>query len=201
MALPQGYIEKDSYTEEEYLRWEEDAPYKAEYVRGEIRAMSGGTDDHAAIIFSLSVALGNALKGRDCRGLSSDMKILTPRGTFRYPDVTVVCGPRHYHGRGRSAITNPLVVVEVLSDSTEATDQGEKLREYQMLDSLQHYLLVDQHEARIEMYTREKEDGHWDYVSVEGLAGILTLSALSITLALADIYEGIEFDPLAASGE
>jgi Uma2 family endonuclease len=200
MALPQRYIEKDSYTEEEYLRWEEDAPYKSEYVRGEISAMSGGTIDHGALSVNVAAELRAALRGRGCRVLSSDVKVRTPRGTFRYPDASVICGPPQYHNRSRVVITNPLLIVEVLSDSTEATDQGEKLREYQMLDSLQHYLLVSQHEARVELYTR-KDDGHWDYVAVEGLNGILTLSSLSITLTLADIYEGIEFDSLAGQGE
>lgn len=194
MALPQRYIEKDYYTEEEYLRWEEDAPYKSEYVRGEIRAMSGGTDYHGAISISVGAELRAALKGRDCLTMSSDVKIRTLRGTFRYPDVTVTCGPRRYHGRGRSVITNPLVVVEVLSDSTAATDHGEKLREYQMLESLHHYLIVSQREPRIELYTR-KDDDHWDYQAVEGLGATLTLTALSVTLALTEIYEGIEFGP------
>ena len=192
MALPQRYLEKDCYTEEEYLRWEEDAPVKSEFSRGEIRAVSGGTDDHAAIAFNISGALSAALRGRDCRGMSSDMKVRTPRGTFRYPDVTVVCGPRQYHKRSKAVITNPLVVVEVLSDSTGATDRTEKLLEYQLIDSLQSYLLVGQNEARIEQYAR-LDNGHWDYHTTEGIGGNLTIPALDVTLSLADIYEGIEF--------
>ena len=126
--------------------------------------------------------------------MSSDMKVFTPRGAFRYPDVTVTCGARRFHGRGRSILTNPLLIVEVLPDRTSATDYGDKQREYQMVERLQHYLVVSQHEARVELYTR-KDDGHWDYLAVEGPDGVLPLSALSITLSLADIYEGIEFDP------
>ena len=142
MALPQRYIEKDFYTEDEYLRWEEDAPYKSEYVRGDIRAMSGGTDDHGTIGMSVGSALVVALRGRGCRVMSSDVKVRTTDGVFRYPDVSVVCGPRQYHGRGRRVITNPLLVVEVLSDSTAATDRGEKFHEYQSLSSLTDYQAV-----------------------------------------------------------
>lgn len=193
MALPQRYIEKSFYTEDEYLRLEEDAPYKSEYVRGEIRAMSGGTDDHATISVSVCAELRTALKGRGCRVMSSDMKVLTPRNTFRYPDASVVCGPRQYHNGKRTIITNPFVVVEVLSDSTSDTDRGGKLHEYQMIDTLQSYLLVSQDAARVEQYAR-KDDGHWDYHAVEGLTNSVTLPALGITLSLADIYDGIDFD-------
>ena len=156
--------------------------------------MSGGSIDHSAVSVNVSTALKNALRGRDCQVLSSDMKVRTPDNTFRYPDVSVVCGTPAFHGRSRSVITNPLVLVEVLSDSTALTDREEKLHEYQMLDSLQHYLLVSQHKARIEVYTRT-EDGHWVYQTVDGLQGTLGLSALSVTLALADIYDQIEFGP------
>ena len=71
--------------------------------------------------------------------MSSDVKMRTADGVFRYPDVSVVCGPRQYHGRGRSILTNPLLVVEVLSDSTEATDRGEKFHEYQAIPRLTDY--------------------------------------------------------------
>ena len=92
MALPQRYVEKDFYTEDEYLTWEADAPYKSEYVRGEIRAMSGGTEDHGSISMSIGAALLTALRGRGCRVMSSDVKVRTEQGVFRYPDVSVVCG-------------------------------------------------------------------------------------------------------------
>ena len=197
MALPQHYVEKDFYTEDEYLTWEDEVPFKSEYVRGDIRAMSGGSIDHSTLAVSIGAELRAALRGRDCRVMSSDMKVRTPDNTFRYPDVSVVCGPPAFHGRSRSVITNPVVLVEVLTDSTARTDREEKLREYQRLDSLQHYILVSQHEARLEVYTRA-ENGHWDYHAVEGREATLVLSHLGVTLALADLYDGIDFD---AQGE
>ncbi len=192
MALPQRYVEKDFYAEDEYLTWEAEAPYKSEYVRGEIRAMSGGTDDHNAISVSISAALLVALRGSGCRVMSSDMKVRTANGVIRYPDVSVVCGPSEYHGRGRSVITNPVLVVEVQSDSTERTDRGEKLLENQTIPSLTDYLLVSQHMPLVEHYARG-EAGHWDYQAVQGTEAMLAIPSLSITLALADIYGQIEF--------
>lgn len=192
MALPQRYIEKDHYTEEEYLRWEEDAPYKSEYVRGEIRAMAGGTVDHGTIAVNVSVGLKGALRGRGCRVLSSDVKIRTGDGVLRYPDVSVVCGEIRFHGRGRSVITNPLIVVEVLSDGTAATDRGEKLQEYQTIESLQCYLLVNQTSPRVECYER-RENGRWDYQAVIGRDSVLEIPTLTVTLVLAEIYDEISF--------
>lgn len=192
MALAQRYVEKDCYTADEYLRWETDAAHKSEYVQGEIRAMSGGTDIHSILSVNFSALLWAALRGTDCRTMSSDMKVRTPRNTFRYPDVSVVCGERHYHGQGRSVITNPTVLVEVLSESTEGIDRGEKLLEYQAMPSVQSYLLVSQDAPRIEQYART-ENGHWDYQAVEGLENTLTIPALSVTLALSEVYDGVEF--------
>lgn len=193
MALAQRYVEKDCYTEDEYLRWETDAAHKSEYVNEEIRAMSGGTDIHSILSVNFSALLWAALRGTDCRTMSSDMKVRTPRNTFRYPDVSVVCGERHYHGQGRSVITNPTVIVEVLSEGTEATDRGDKLREYQSLNSLQSYLLVSQDAPRIEQYARA-QNGHWDYQAVEGVKNTITIPMLNVTLALSEIYDGVDFE-------
>lgn len=191
MALPQRYIEKDRYTEDEYLRWEESAQTKSEFVAGQIRAMSGGTGDHAAVTFNISVAVGVALRGRDCRGMSSDMKVWAS-GAFYYPDVTVICGPPQYRGRGTSVVTNPLLIVEVLSPSTEAKDRGEKFLHYQAIETLNAYLLVSQSAPQVELFTRGG-DGDWKYVLVTGLESVLDISPLSIRLLLADIYDQINF--------
>src|SRR3712207_6617278 len=99
MALPQPYIEKDLYTEDEYFAFEREAFGRWEYVNGEIRAMSGGTDDHNTIAVNIGGTLRNALVPRGCRVYVADMKVHTGDGTntFTFPDVAVVCGPRQYH--------------------------------------------------------------------------------------------------------
>jgi Uma2 family endonuclease len=192
MALPQRSVEEDFYTEEEYLAREVDALTKSEYVRGQIHAMSGGTDDHATIAMSVGSALLAALRERGCRVMSSDMKVRTAQGVMRYPDVSVVCGPREYNGRGKRVITNPVLVVEMLSDSPEKTDRGEKLLEYQTMPSLTDYMIVSQHELLVQHYARA-EAGHWDYQAVQSIDATFNVPSLNITLALADIYDQIEF--------
>ena len=191
MALARQYIQKDAYTEEEYLAWEEDAVEKSEYVDGQIRAMSGGTDYHASIPMNMGALLWNGLRGKPCRVLSSDMKVWTA-GAFYYPDLSVVCGPSQFRGRNRHTITNPILVVEVLSPSTESKDRGEKFIRYQQIETLRSYLLVSQTEPRVELFERG-ENGHWDYKTVAGLESTIAIPALEITLALSEIYDQVDF--------
>lgn len=193
MALPQRFAEKEFYTEAEYLAWEEDAPRKSEYVGGEIRMMSGGTLKHSALAVNVSTQLNIALRERGCLVLSSDAKVRTATGSFRYPDVSVVCGDIQFHEQNETVLTNPLVVVEVLSPSTEVTDRDEKLHEYEAIESLKSYLLVEQRMARIEQYTR-MDNGQWIHQTVQGLESTLAIPALSVTLALAEIYKGINLE-------
>lgn len=191
MALARQYVEKDFYTEAEYLAWEETAVEKSEYVDGEIRAMSGGSEPHASIPVNIGAELKTALRGRGCRVLSSDMKVWAAGGYY-YPDLSVVCGPSTYRGRSKYTITNPVLVVEVLSPSTESKDRGEKFIRYQQIETLRSYLLVSQTEPRVELFERG-EDGHWDYTTVVGLGSAVTVPSLGITLALSEIYDQVDF--------
>ncbi len=154
--------------------------------------MSGGTLDRGSISMSIGSALLTALRGRVCRVMSSDVKVRTAQGVFRYQDVSVVCGPPQYHGCGKSVITNPLLIAEILSDSKEATDRGEKLLEYQTIPSLTDYLLVSHHTPLVQHYARGGA-GHWDYQAVRGAEAMFTLPSPHVTLALADIYDQVEF--------
>ncbi len=191
MALARQHVEKDSYTEEDYLAWEEDALEKSEYADGQIWAMSGGTEPHAVLPVNIGAELRAALRGRGCRVMSSDIKVWTA-GAYYYPDLTVVCGPSQHRRRSRSIVTNPILVVEVLSPSTEKKDRGEKFMRYQQIDTLKSYLIVSQDEPRIEQFSRT-EAGPWLYTPVSGLEGVLDIPALSISLKLADIYDQIDF--------
>ncbi|MGI4789935.1 MAG: Uma2 family endonuclease [Janthinobacterium lividum] len=191
MALARQYIEKDFYTEEEYLTWEQDAVEKSGYVDGQILAMSGGSEPHAGIPVNIGGELRTALRGRGCRVLSSDMKVWTA-GAFYYPDLSVVCGPSQYWGRNRHTITNPIAVVEVLSPSTEAKDRGEKFIRYQQIETLRTYLLVSQTEPLVELFSRG-ENGHWDYQAVAGMESMIAIPSLEITLALSEVYDQAGF--------
>lgn len=191
MALARQFVEQDCYTEEQYLGWEETAVEKSEYIDGEIRAMSGGTEPHASIPMNMGGELRSALRGCGCRVLSSNMKVWTA-GAFYYPDLSVVCGPSIYRGKNKHTITNPVAVVEVLSPSTEPKDRGEKFIRYQQIDTLRSYLLVSQTEPRVELFERG-ENGHWDYSMVAGLENAINAPSLGVTLALSEIYDQVEF--------
>ena len=183
--------QKRLYTEDEYLTLEEQAGERSEYIHGRICPLSGGTDDHAVIPMSLGAELRAALRGRGCRVMSSDIKVYTA-GEMYYPDVTVVCGPRQYRGGNRTVITNPILIGEVLSPTTERNDRGRKLRDYITVESLMVYLLVSQDVPRVEQFSRA-EDGRWNYGMVTGMESVLDIPALSVSLNLADIYDQIEF--------
>ncbi len=191
MALARQYVEKDFYTEEEYLAWEETAIEKSEYVDSEIRAMSGGSEPHASIPVNIGAELRAALRGRGCRVLSSDMKVWAA-GAFYYPDLSVVCGPSTYRGGNKHIITNPVLVVEVLSPGTESKDRGEKFIRYQQIETLRSYLLVSQTEPRVELFERG-ENGHWDYTLIAGLDSGVAVPLLGVTLALSEIYDQVDF--------
>ncbi len=191
MALARRYVEQDRYTEAQYLKWEEDAVEKSEYVDGIIRAMSGGSEPHASIPMNMAALLWNGLRGKACRVLSSDMKVWAANA-FYYPDLSVVCGPSIYRNGNKNIITNPIVVVEVLSPSTEPKDRGEKFIRYQQIETLRSYLLVSQTEARTELFERAG-DGHWDYSMVAGLENAIVVPSLGVTLALSEVYDQVEF--------
>src|SRR4051812_24858568 len=110
LGLPQTQMKKDSHTEDEYFAFERDAFGRWEYVGGQIRAMSGGTDDHNTIAVNIVSTLRNALAGRGCRAYVADMKVHTGDGINTFPDVAVVCGPRHYYRGRHDIITNPVLI-------------------------------------------------------------------------------------------
>lgn len=192
MALAHQYqpLEKDFYTEGEYFELERTSLGRWEYVNGEIRAMSGGTADHSTIAMNIGRALGNALTPKGCRVFGSDMKVHTLDRTNTFPDISVVCGPLSFHRGRKDIITNPILIVEVLSDSTEAYDLGDKFRHYQTIPSLTDYLIVAQDEARVLLYTRQGD--HWEFRDITGLSSTVHLPSVETTLALTDIYALIE---------
>jgi len=191
LAHQYQYAEKERYTEDEYFEFERTNFGRWEYAQGEIRAMSGGTADHSTIGRNIVRVLGNVLVARGCRVFGPDMKVHTRADVNTFPDVSVVCGPLGFHRGRKDIITNPLLVVEVLSESTPDYDRGDKFRYYQTVPTLTDYLLVAQDEARIELYTRDED--HWRYRIITGLDSTVYLPSVETTLALSDIYALIEF--------
>ena len=191
MAVAEQYVEKTHYTEADYFEFEQTAFGRWEYVNGAIRQMSGGTTDHGAISSNIVRTLGNALVPRGCRVYGSDVKIHTGDGINTLPDISVICGEHRYYLGKKDVVLNPLLVVEVLSPSTEGYDRGDKFSHYQTIASLQDYLLVEQDEARVRLYSRR--DGHWEMRETSGLDGAVYVPSVDVTLALSDVYALIEF--------
>ena len=171
----------------EYLELERSEGVKHEFLDGRVWAMSGGTPGHAAIAANLTGLLYLPLRGGPCRSYTSDLKIrVFETGLATYPDVSVVCGPLEPHPEDPNAVTNPTVLVEVLSPSTEAWDRGAKARHYRRLPSLRHFLLVDPDGLRVELFTR-RDDGSWSFVE-HAPGGTIRLEAIDLDLRIDDVF-------------
>ncbi|MCK6586049.1 MAG: Uma2 family endonuclease [Polyangiaceae bacterium] len=145
----------------EYLVFERSSEMKHEYADGEIFAMSGGTAEHSLVAGNVIRELGNAVADRGCRVLTSDMRVKIPgRARYVYPDASVVCERPIFEDDKRDTLLNPRLVIEVLSESSEAYDRGDKFRQYQTIPSVLEYVLLSQTEPRIEVFTRQG-DGGW----------------------------------------
>lgn len=183
------------YTLEEYLEVERAAPYKSEYYAGEIFAMAGASPTHNLLVAALAAALVARLRGTPCTTYASDLRVKCgPAGLFCYPDVSVVCGKAAVDASHN--LTNPALLVEVLSPTTEAHDRGAKFAQYRRLDSLREYVLVSQTEPRVEVFTRG-DDGRWTLTEAVGPDAECPLDSLGISLPLCEIYERAAFAPEA----
>jgi len=182
-------------TEDEYLRMEEEADTKHEFWNGSIIDRVGATVVHVEISTNLTRHLGNRLQGKPCKPYNSDLRVrLNESGHYCYPDVTVVCGPVEYaRPDRRTTITNPQVVIEVTSPSTEARNIGEKFDDYRRIPSLQEYFLVSQDRARVQAFYRQS-DGVWAFgPSYTELNQTVKFRSLGIEIPLTEIYAGMEF--------
>jgi len=177
----------------EYLAAERTNESKHEYVNGRVYAMAGGTPEHGRLAASVTRILGNALAGKPCVTFNSDVRVrIRATGRSTYPDVSVVCGALERAPDDPDAIVNPVVIVEVLSDSTEAGDRGDKFAHYRRLPALKEYVLVSQSSARIEVYSRSL-DGGW--ILREANRGeSVRLESIGVSLPVDEVYR----DPLAS---
>jgi len=182
-------------SEAEYLALERAAPVKSEFFGGELFAMAGGSPMHSLIAANLIRELGTKLKGRPCKPFTSDLRLkVEATGLCTYPDVSVICGPLLLAAGTDDTVVNPSLLIEVLSDSTEAYDRGEKFLHYRQMASLNEYLLVSQCLARIEQFLRRPND-EWAMRTVEGREATLTLPSLEITIELNEVFAGVDFVP------
>lgn len=182
------------YTPEEYLRLEENSLEKHEYFQGEIFSMAGGTPRHNLLVANVTTELNLGLRGKDCAAYSSDIRILVrSSGLYTYADVSVVCGELEMAPDRNDTITNPILIGEVLSPSTEKYDRSQKFELYRGLDSLQTYLLIDQSRAYVELHTKSASD-KWVMQTFNNLSQSVTIASLDLAIPLANLYDKIKVD-------
>jgi Uma2 family endonuclease len=194
MGLPQP---KPRYTIPEYINREIDAEQKHEYHNGEILAMSGGSPEHALLAANIIRAIGNRLQGKPCRVYTSDLRVaISPSARFVYPDATVVHPPLEIHRDDpfRQSVTNPRLIVEVLSPKTEAYDRGDKFLHYRQLPSFQEYVLVSPYGPLIETF-RRRDDGSWLFTPYQGPDASAGLPSIGISIPLAEVFANVDFIP------
>ena len=178
---------------EEYIALERKATLKSEYLSGEILAISGASDTHNLITMNTSNALYNQLADRGCRIYASDMRVGISTGvSYFYPDVTVVRDEPRFEDNALDTLINPIVVIEVLSPSTEAYDRGEKSIRYRQLESLQEYILISQDQVQVDHYLRQGKQ--WVISEFSALEDVLPLVSIGAELSLHQIYRFVDLE-------
>ncbi|MCP4351390.1 MAG: Uma2 family endonuclease [Desulfobacterales bacterium] len=188
------YAEKKQYiSPEEYFEMEEAAEYKNEYYHGEIFAMSGASHNHNIIAGNTYVSLHISLRDSDCVVYASDMKIQVDEAMhYTYPDISIVCGDIEFADNRDDIVANPVVIVEVLSESTMDYDRGSKFVSYKNIKSLEDYILIDQYNCNIE-YFYKNEAGKWNLEEYKNLNDVLKIKSLNIELPLNTIYDRVRW--------
>ena len=190
IASPQNF----SITPEKYLQIEEKSSIKHEYIDGEIYAMAGASDAHVTISLNLAALLRSHVRSRGCRVYISDMKARIEtknKNKFYYPDVMVTCDKLDQETTNYKSF--PCLIVEVLSDSTEAFDRGDKFADYQSLDSLQEYVLINPKSQRVECF-RRGDNGLWILEFYTAEKSLFQLKSIEFQGSLADLYEDVSFE-------
>jgi len=182
------------YTPEEYLTLEEAAEYRSEYYQGEIFAMSGGSANHNRIIKNLVIALESNFENKPCEAFITDMRLLVKKnGLYTYPDVMAVCDQLEFAEERDDTLTNPTVIVEVLSKSTQDYDRGGKFTLYRAIETFQEYVLIDQHSIHVE-YFHKLDDGRWILQEFSNIDDILTITSIDFEISLQQIYQKVTWE-------
>ena len=191
LALVQAY---PVFSDTDYLKFERFAGDRHEFLDGSVYAMAGESRRHSTICFNLHGLIYNQLRGKTCSGFSPNMKVTTSEaGLFSYPDLIIVCGePLPLDEKG-DVVTNPTVIFELLSPSTEKYDRGEKFLRYtNYIETLQDYVLIAQDRPLIEHYSKQ-DNSAWTKTEIEGLDAVLKLPSVSCEIPLTELYDLIDF--------
>ncbi|WP_036831225.1 Uma2 family endonuclease [Planktothrix mougeotii] len=182
------------YSQEEYFKLEETAEFKHEYRDGDIIPMSGGTTNHNQIAGNAYFQLKLALRGQKYRLFIGDVRLwMAEHRLYTYPDLMVIKGDVIYHENRKDTVLNPLVIIEILSESTGSYDHGDKFKYYRSIPEFQEYILIDQYQYSVEQFVKT-ETGKWQVNFYESVDSILTLSTLDFSINLTDLYEQVNFE-------
>jgi len=191
--------DKKYYTPEEYLDFEVNSEERHEYINGEIVLMTGGMPNHNQIALNFSGTLNFALKRQPYRVFVTDQRLWIPRKRiYTYPDVMVVQGELQLQEGRKDTITNPLIIAEVLSDSTRNYDKDAKFSAYRTMGSFQEYLLIDQYTMHVEQFFKT-DNKRWTFTEYDDADETISLNSLSFQITLADIYDKVEFESTEVS--
>lgn len=185
---------RHSISEEEYLTFERTSATKHEYYNGRVYAMTGAKEPHNLIAGNLVAAFHSQLRRKPCRVYASDMRVrVVKTGLNTYPDITIVCGQPQFTDNVRDTITNPIVIVEVLSASTERYDRGMKFENYRTIDTLRDYILVAQDHHHVEHFARQ-ERGLWIFQEAVDISAVMHIQSIECMLKLEELYEKVDFE-------
>ncbi|NJL21247.1 MAG: Uma2 family endonuclease [Leptolyngbyaceae cyanobacterium SM1_3_5] len=186
-------VQQRYYSPEEYLALEVNAEERHIYIDGEIIETPGGTPNHNKIAGNLSAALNFALKRQPYQVFAVNQRLWVPDlRSFTYPDVMVIAQPIEFMEGRKDTLTNPLIVAEILSNSTEGYDRGQKFAACRSISSLQEYVLIDQYAMHVEHYAKA-DDRKWIFCEYEGEDSVLTLASVLFQISLADLYDKVDF--------
>lgn len=182
------------FSVENYLDFERVQTERHEFLDGNVYAMAGESPNHSTICFNLYGIVHSQLRGKGCRGFSPNMKIATnEKGLYSYPDLAIVCGSPTFYDDKKDVITNPTVIFEVLSPSTENYDRGEKyLRYTNQIASLENYILISQDRPFVEIFSKN-ENGNWEKTEIEGFENSFYLDSIECEVSLSELYYLVDF--------
>lgn len=191
---PKPYI-----SPEEYLQLERKAEFKSEYFRGEVFAMAGASRNHGRILANVLAGIHRQLRQTNCNAYASDLRVsVSASGLYTYPDVVVTCGEEKLIDG--DTLTNPVLIIEVLSPSTQDYDRGQKFQLYRNLPSLVEYMTVAQDSVHVEHY-RSQGNGKWLLEETDELSSGIAFGCIPAQLTVADIYEKVTFEPASPAAE
>jgi Uma2 family endonuclease len=185
--------EKVKIDPQDYLAMERRSETRHEYYDGEIFALAGATEQHNIIVSNVLSAIHTQFKNRPCRVYVNEMKVkIEKTGLYTYPDIVAICGNSIFEDERTDILLNPMVIIEVLSDSTEAYDRGKKFEHYRKIPSLQEYILISQHTSHVEHFLRT-ESNQWILTEKDDIHETLIFPSINVNISLTDVYDKVVF--------